>query len=53
MSSNGETVNDISDKLDIIMDAIEELKERQEEIIEKLTNLSLPGGSFDFSDFDS
>lgn len=57
MSNNGESnVGEglsVEDKLDLILEGLAEVSEKQDEIIEKLSNVSLPGTGYDIEEFDS
>lgn len=57
MSSNGKAPTSLEDKVDLLItvveslvDTIEELKAQQEEINERIQNLSLPGLDFEFEE---
>ena len=43
----------MEDKIDLIVEGLVELNEKYDEIIEKLSNVSLPGAGYDIEEFDS
>lgn len=62
MSSNGKPNGsakiefselDINSKLDLLHEAIIELVETQAELVEKVSNISLPGSDFDVDEYDT
>ena len=57
MSNNGESnVAEgltIEEKLDLLLEGLAEVSEKQDEIIEKLSNVSLPGTGYEVEEFDS
>ena len=58
MAENGESgVNteglSLEDKVDLIVEGLIELNEKYDEIIEKLSNVSLPATVYDIEEFDS
>ena len=58
MAENGESgVNmeglSLEEKVDLIVEGLIELNEKYDEIIEKLSNVSLPGTGYDIEEFDS
>ena len=54
-SSNGEREPDLTqdEKIDLILEGMINLTNSHEELIEKLSNLSLPGDNFDVDDYES